>query len=226
VRLGVAWQATLLYAKVGESWGNFNYRDGCSLCPSTIYSGRETRPARIAGAGVEYAVLHNVALKVEYDYLEFGQTTLPFFGNAGDTFKQGIVNRASALHAPRLQLGGPLSADQPFCGGSKCIPRFGQDAHVGLDRARKLGTFGTVAQLGKLRRGIGDLALDLLQRIADGLNSVARITDDTIATSRRGRIVKIGIEQSLAPFICCRSERGMGPIKCLFDHISPGREIR
>ena len=93
VRLGVAWQATLLYAKVGESWD----RDGCSLCPSTIYSGRETRAGRIAGAGVEYAVLHNVALKVEYDYLEFGQTTLPFFGNAGDTFKQGIVNRAHLI---------------------------------------------------------------------------------------------------------------------------------
>jgi outer membrane immunogenic protein len=93
VRLGVAWQAILLYGKVGESWGNFDYRVSCSLCPSTAYSGHETRAGRIAGGGIEYAVLDNFAVKVEYDYLEFGLQTVPFFGSAGDTYKQDIINR-------------------------------------------------------------------------------------------------------------------------------------
>ena len=55
------------------------------------------RAGRIAGGGIEYAILDNLSLMVEYNYLDFGQTTLPFFGNAGDQFKQDISNRVHLI---------------------------------------------------------------------------------------------------------------------------------
>jgi outer membrane immunogenic protein len=97
VRIGIAWQTAMLYVKIGEAWGHFSYNVDCTLCPSTSYAGRETRAGRIASGGIEYAILDNLSLMVEYDYLDFGQTTLPFFGNGGDTFKQDITNRVHLI---------------------------------------------------------------------------------------------------------------------------------
>jgi outer membrane immunogenic protein len=97
VRAGVAWQTILLYGKIGEAWGHFSYNNGCTLCPSINYSGAETRAGRIVGGGIEYAILHNFTVKVEYDYLDFGKATLPFFGNTGDMFTQDIANRVHLI---------------------------------------------------------------------------------------------------------------------------------
>jgi len=97
VRLGVAWQRLLLYAKVGESWGHFNYDNACMPCFSRNYYATETRAGRITAGGIEYALLDNLTLKIEYDYLDFGKETLNFLGTSGDMFTQDIANRIHVL---------------------------------------------------------------------------------------------------------------------------------
>ena len=97
VRLGVAWQRFLLYGKVGEAWGHFNYDNGCTLCLSTNYSASETRAGRIAGGGIEYAIIDSFTAKIEYDYLDFGMTTRTFVGNVGGMFNQDLSNRVHVL---------------------------------------------------------------------------------------------------------------------------------
>jgi outer membrane immunogenic protein len=97
VRIGVAWQRWLLYAKIGEAWGHFSYGNICPRCVSTSYSATETRAGRIAAGGLEYAILDNLTVRLEYDFLDFGELTIPFFGNAGDTFNQDISNRVHVI---------------------------------------------------------------------------------------------------------------------------------
>jgi outer membrane immunogenic protein len=68
VRLGFAADRMLMYAKGGGGWaenkGSINIVNG-----STIFSGSNTTPGWLAGAGFEYAFTRNWTAKLEYDFL-------------------------------------------------------------------------------------------------------------------------------------------------------------
>jgi opacity protein-like surface antigen len=99
-RLGYVMGPLLLYVKGGGAWMNADYR----LTVNTGLNGQATmnttRGGWTAGAGLEYMLSPRWSAKVEYDYLDFGTSTMGFgtpFGN-GLTFKTQINEVKAGLN--------------------------------------------------------------------------------------------------------------------------------
>ncbi len=73
LRLGYAFDRTLIYAKGGAAWtrDKLDVNDGLG----GTATGRFNRTGWMAGGGVEYAFLGNWSAKLEYNYLKFGSIT-------------------------------------------------------------------------------------------------------------------------------------------------------
>ena len=85
VRLGYAWDRTLLYVKGGGAWARDNYWLTGVQVPFvgvTFATGNETRRGWMVGAGIEYAFAQNWSVKVEYNYMDFGTDRI-FFTSTG-----------------------------------------------------------------------------------------------------------------------------------------------
>ena len=87
LRLGYAWNRSLLYAKAGVVFGNFSYTEWHDDFPSThacpnggtcSVSFSKTVPGLLLGAGWEYALLNNWSIKAEYNYLNFASHNIPY----------------------------------------------------------------------------------------------------------------------------------------------------
>jgi outer membrane immunogenic protein len=97
-RVGITWYRALLYAKGGAAWGHFKYENPDPVFgPSPDYFASDTRSGWIVGGGIEYALNNNWSVKLEYDYLDFGASTLTFTGIAGDTFTETITDRVQMV---------------------------------------------------------------------------------------------------------------------------------
>jgi outer membrane immunogenic protein len=81
-RFGYAIDRVLLYGKLGGAWTRDNYNGSAS--DGSGVSGLFNRWGGAFGAGLEYAVINNVTLKIEYDYLYFGTQNETLNFNATD----------------------------------------------------------------------------------------------------------------------------------------------
>jgi opacity protein-like surface antigen len=91
-RIGYVMGPLLLYAKGGGAWMNADYRLAVNSGIGGATSISSTRGGWNAGAGLEYMLGTQWSAKLEYDYLDFGASTLGFgapFGT-GVTFKTRI----------------------------------------------------------------------------------------------------------------------------------------
>ena len=96
-RVGWAWDRALFYGKAGGAWARFKFENPCGDCFSTDYFASETRSGWTVGGGIEYALFPNWSVKLEYDYLHFGNSTLTFVGTTGDTSTEIITNRINEV---------------------------------------------------------------------------------------------------------------------------------
>jgi outer membrane immunogenic protein len=72
--VGIAHDRWLIYGKAGVAWAHTNYADNWAVAGFPLFSGTgdETRTGWTVGTGVEWGLWNNWSVKVEYDYLEFG----------------------------------------------------------------------------------------------------------------------------------------------------------
>ena len=75
LRVGHAWDRTLLYVKGGAAWAYEVFRAFDAGVPGEplLASASDTRWGWMVGIGYEYAFLGNWSAKIEYDYLGFGR---------------------------------------------------------------------------------------------------------------------------------------------------------
>ena len=99
VRLGYAFDLSLLYMKIGATWGNFKYDDFVSPGGALNGSGSATRAGWMIGGGWEYAFAANWSGKLEYNYLDFGSKIISFNGGLGGAFVQNINERFHVVKA-------------------------------------------------------------------------------------------------------------------------------
>ena len=79
-RVGYAWDRWLFYTKGGVAWAGDNY-GAADILGTFGFQGAETRIGWTAGAGVEWALWNNWAVKLEYDYYGFGTRSVTFVDN-------------------------------------------------------------------------------------------------------------------------------------------------
>lgn len=73
-RVGYAFGNLLGYVKGGGAWANIEYRTGTQTPFPTIINHQRT--GLTAGAGLEYLVMRNLSVRAEYDYINFGATSM------------------------------------------------------------------------------------------------------------------------------------------------------
>jgi len=89
VRLGYAWDRSLLYGKAGVVFGSFSYTEthddfptthACFAAPGGVCSVSltDTQAGLLLGAGWEYAFTNTWSFKVEYDYINFSSHSIPY----------------------------------------------------------------------------------------------------------------------------------------------------
>lgn len=95
LRLGYAWDRTLLYAKGGAAWT----RDKIDITDGVggFANGTFNRTGWMLGAGLEYAFWNNLSAKVEYNYLHFGGITETLTTGGGLTATPADVSLKSHL---------------------------------------------------------------------------------------------------------------------------------
>jgi outer membrane immunogenic protein len=75
-RVGVTWDRTLLYAKGGLAKAHDTFFTTLPFClPTICQTVSDTRSGWIVGAGVEQALTPNWSVKLEYDHMDFGNST-------------------------------------------------------------------------------------------------------------------------------------------------------
>lgn len=72
LRLGYAWNTTLLYLKVGGAWARETYSFPIVGGTGDLANVSDTRSGWLGGIGVEYGFTPNWSAKLEYDYIGMG----------------------------------------------------------------------------------------------------------------------------------------------------------
>ena len=72
-RLGYTWDRFLVYGKVGAAFAQFDYN-------INNVAASETRVGYALGAGLEWLIAGNWSAKAEYNYLDFGSSSVNFNG--------------------------------------------------------------------------------------------------------------------------------------------------
>jgi outer membrane immunogenic protein len=70
-RAGFTWGHSLLYATGGAAFAS-SAANICAIATGACVSNARTRTGWVAGAGIEYAMLSNLSLKLEYLHADFG----------------------------------------------------------------------------------------------------------------------------------------------------------
>jgi outer membrane immunogenic protein len=78
-RLGWAWDRWLIYAKGGAAWAGDKYSLFIPVFPEQE-TASETRTGWIVGGGIEWAFWNNWSAKVEYNYYDFGTSSVTLVG--------------------------------------------------------------------------------------------------------------------------------------------------
>jgi len=104
VRLGLALDNWLLYAKAGGAWMNAKYKVNVENAAGAVLDTQtvsKTRNGWLVGAGVEYGWSRNWISRLEYNYVDFGtsQVTYTFAGlNAGDFQTKAHIVKAGLAY--------------------------------------------------------------------------------------------------------------------------------
>jgi outer membrane immunogenic protein len=87
LRIGRAWDRSLVYVKGGAAWAYDVYRAFDLGVPGAplLASGSDTRWGAMVGIGYEYAFLGNWSAKIEYGYLGFGNKRITLVSVPGVT---------------------------------------------------------------------------------------------------------------------------------------------
>ena len=108
-RIGYSWDRVLFYAKGGEAWAFNRYE---SLASFNTIGGAETRSGWLGGVGIEYAYDPCWSVKVEYNYMDFGTTTVARHNANGSTASS--IDVSEKLNVAKVginyKFGGPLIA--------------------------------------------------------------------------------------------------------------------
>ena len=78
-RIGGTVGPALFYAKGGAAWVHDKYAENCPTCSlgsPVTWDGGQTRAGWMVGAGIEYAFARNWSAKIEYDFMDFGTTSV------------------------------------------------------------------------------------------------------------------------------------------------------
>lgn len=99
-RIGYAPGRTLMYLTGGVAWADIDNALLEQRGPTTIaYSGSGTEMGYALGGGMEYAFSANTTAKLEYLYMDFGDTKLTGVGSDGNAYSRSVDNDA---HVVRL----------------------------------------------------------------------------------------------------------------------------
>jgi outer membrane immunogenic protein len=78
-RLGYTWDRWLIYGKGGAAWAHNNYSLSIPVFPEHE-TASDTRTGWTAGGGVEWAFWSNWSMKAEYNYYDFGTSSVTLVG--------------------------------------------------------------------------------------------------------------------------------------------------
>jgi outer membrane immunogenic protein len=79
VRSGVTFDRALVYGKLGVAWGKFDYAtDRVSGASTYTQRGNAIFIGALIGVGFEYALTDNWTAKLEYNYIDYGNTIVNF----------------------------------------------------------------------------------------------------------------------------------------------------
>jgi outer membrane immunogenic protein len=100
----------MVYAKGGTAWAHDKYQfSGQTIVTPFNFSASETRVGWTVGAGVEWAMWENWSVKLEYDYLDFGNRAVTFNDPVLGAATIGISQRISEVKlGVNYRFGSPL----------------------------------------------------------------------------------------------------------------------
>lgn len=111
-RVGFAFDRTLIYGKVGLAWVSEDHWITHPIAATTYAKTSVTRTGWMLGAGVEQAIAGNWSAKVEYNYMNFGNSTVSIDGAASGA--PGPVTISQNIHLVKVgvnyRFGGPVVA--------------------------------------------------------------------------------------------------------------------
>lgn len=111
-RVGFAFDRTLIYGKVGLAWVSEDHWITHPIAATTYAKTNVTRTGWMLGAGVEQAIAGNWSAKVEYNYMNFGNSTVSIDGAASGA--PGPVTISQNIHLVKVgvnyRFGGPVIA--------------------------------------------------------------------------------------------------------------------
>ena len=88
-RIGYTWGPALVYAKGGYAWRNNNFGVSVAGAPAAFTATGNNKDGYTVGAGLEYMFAPNWSAKAEYQYYNFGSTTV----TAGPADVAGVRGR-------------------------------------------------------------------------------------------------------------------------------------
>jgi outer membrane immunogenic protein len=116
-RVGYAIDRSLLYAKAGFAWADERYSAVGTFGGNAFdLEGPATRFAWTVGAGVEWAFSDYWAVRLEYDFYDFGDRRVTFSDTTSDLFSgaAGVVDVKQTIHTIKLGLSFRFMAGPPL----------------------------------------------------------------------------------------------------------------
>jgi outer membrane immunogenic protein len=107
-RIGAVFGPTLFYVKGGPAWIRDTYSDiataagaagGVVAIPGDLFSGQDIRWGWTVGGGAEYMLTPHWSLRLEYDYMNFGERSVGFSDGAGNFFTELIKQNMQMVTA-------------------------------------------------------------------------------------------------------------------------------
>jgi outer membrane immunogenic protein len=99
-RFGYAANTVLFYAKGGAAWMHGEYTQDTLNVNSNVIATQslgQNRTGFVAGGGIEYGMTENLSAKVEYDFYDFGTSTLNFNSTVAGPLPVSIKSTINAF---------------------------------------------------------------------------------------------------------------------------------
>jgi outer membrane immunogenic protein len=109
-RLGYTWGPALLYAKGGYAWKDNNNLTVASPIAAPVFIDGNRKDGYTVGGGLEYMFTQNWSGKVEYQYYNFGNTTITSAAIPGTVSYNNDEHTIKAGLNYRFGWGGPVVA--------------------------------------------------------------------------------------------------------------------
>ena len=139
-RVGAVFGPVLIYGKGGPAWVSDTYTDvaakqavsgGVQSLPGDLFVGHDIRPGWTVGGGIEYMFLPSWSIRLEYDYAQFRDRSVDFYGDDGGFFTELIKqNLQMATVGVNYHFGVPGVAPAPAPIIAKAPQEHEQQDHV------------------------------------------------------------------------------------------------